>query len=1018
MDSFVTQLAELCRTHPIAPKWVFAPSHAIGHSIGERLVLEGTDWGNLRFTTPFDLALEMAAPFLVERGIMPAAEGIGPALIMRLLLDLPPTVPSYFRPLADQPHMAEALWTTLAELRMAGLTAAALPEAAFTDLRKVAELRALLDGYERHLAAEHLADRAAVYHEALVHPDICPVLPTDRWLELPGVIWAPLERGFLDRLHGQRLSSRVRPLPGLDDPRRAVTLGARIEPAATEPRSNADRLALLMAPAGTTFTDGTLTMFQAGGSEAEVEEVFRRIVAANVPLDHVEIACAGPAYVALVWEKAQRHGWPVTVGPGIPISVTHPARALLAFCDWVEAGFPAARLRRLLQSGDLNVEIEEGPSAGQAARLLARSEATWGRETYATALERLVRNDRDRAADPDLDDTIRQAATVRITHAERLAGWIARLLTLAPEPADATLGDWLDGTTAFLREFARSASALDGEARGALVDALEELKVLGGLRRSLRETLGFIRSQVDGLSVGRDRARPGTLHLAALGQAGYAGRPRTFVVGLEEGGVFPTLVEDPVLLDTEREAISPALRTGADRVTEAVHQVVARLAAFGGHVCLSFSCRDLRQYRQNAPSWLLLQAARVLEPGRQWTYEALASALGEPVSLVPDRPERALSDAGWWLAQLRGTGAAAREAIHGAFPMLARGEAAEAARESDEFTAWDGLVPEAGPRLDPRVSGIPVSATSLEELAKCPFRYFLTRGLGLEPIDAGEPDPDVWLDPLTRGSLLHDLFAAILRECRARRERPDPAQHGPRLRELGEELLAAHAALVPPPSQQVYEREHADFLRDLDLFLRFEAEDHQRETFGFEIAFGTEPGEGEPLARPEPVAIDLGPDLRFLFRGRIDRLDRLPDGRYEVVDYKTGRAFLPGGLEATFAGGRQLQHALYALAVVEILGQRDPAARVHGAYYFPTARGQRVRAAREAVPVDALAAVLRDLFAVLASGAFVHTATDEDCRFCEFGPACGTRPTERAQRKVANEANAMLAPYRRLGEHA
>ena len=39
---------------------------------------------------------------------------------MRLLLELP-AQPSYFRPLASHPAMAEALWATIRELRMAGV---------------------------------------------------------------------------------------------------------------------------------------------------------------------------------------------------------------------------------------------------------------------------------------------------------------------------------------------------------------------------------------------------------------------------------------------------------------------------------------------------------------------------------------------------------------------------------------------------------------------------------------------------------------------------------------------------------------------------------------------------------------------------------------------------------------------------------------------------------------------------------------------------------------------------------
>lgn len=48
----------------------------------------------------------MGAPFVVERGIDPSEEGLGAALIMRLLLDLPEGR-GYFRSLADQPTLAK-----------------------------------------------------------------------------------------------------------------------------------------------------------------------------------------------------------------------------------------------------------------------------------------------------------------------------------------------------------------------------------------------------------------------------------------------------------------------------------------------------------------------------------------------------------------------------------------------------------------------------------------------------------------------------------------------------------------------------------------------------------------------------------------------------------------------------------------------------------------------------------------------------------------------------------------------
>src|SRR5690606_21961621 len=105
MEPFVRELSALVERHPTRAKWVFVPAHGVGRTLGDRLVLGGREWANLRFVTPFDVALRMGAPFLVERGIDPSEEGLGPALVMRLLLALPEDG-GYFRPLAIQPRMA------------------------------------------------------------------------------------------------------------------------------------------------------------------------------------------------------------------------------------------------------------------------------------------------------------------------------------------------------------------------------------------------------------------------------------------------------------------------------------------------------------------------------------------------------------------------------------------------------------------------------------------------------------------------------------------------------------------------------------------------------------------------------------------------------------------------------------------------------------------------------------------------------------------------------------------------
>src|SRR6185295_13461197 len=184
---------------------------------------------------------------------------------------------------------------------------------------------------------------------------------------------------------------------------------------------------------------------------------------------------------------------------------------------------------------------------------------------------------------------------------ERLLAWIAAILASVPASAEdkqVAIQDTVDAALGFLAACAAKASALDGAAAIALQDAITDLRALGSFRCPLPVALRFVRERVDGVRVGRDRSRPGRLHVSTLAQAGVPSRPLLFVVGLEEGRVFPAAVEDPVLLDAERQRISPALRCSSDRTEEAVHAVLARLAlvhtAAGRELCLSYSCRDLR----------------------------------------------------------------------------------------------------------------------------------------------------------------------------------------------------------------------------------------------------------------------------------------------------------------------------------------------------------------------------------------------------------------------------------------
>jgi ATP-dependent helicase/nuclease subunit B len=437
------------------------------------------------------------------------------------------------------------------------------------------------------------------------------------------------------------------------------------------------------------------------------------------------------------------------------------------------------------------------------------------------------------------------------------------------------------------------------------------------------------------------------------------------------------------------------------------------------NVTLSYSSLDTRQYRESLPSWILLQACRLIEGDAALTYDGLLKHLGEPVSCVPASPGVAVSEAGWWLAGLRRGPLAGREGVLRHFRSAARGVEAAAHRQTDSFTPYDGLVPAAGAALDPVANGISVSASTLQDAATCPYSYFIKRCLRVEPIELPKLDRDAWLDALARGFELHDLYAALMRRCRDEGRRPDVTKDAWIL-EQAEARLAELCREMPPPSPEVFERERREFVRDVELFLRYESEWTGSEPVGLEVSFGRsyEADGSEPLARPEPVAIPLGNGRRLLLTGRIDRIDRIGPSRYRVIDYKTGRYKAEDWQGTTFAAGTCLQHALYGMAAAELLKRTDPEARVEqGVYLFTSARGGQ-HPVSIPNPGDAKTAeVLDDLLAVISSGAFVHTSDGDDCRYCDFGPACGPGAPERAAMKLGNAGEAHLESRRRLAAH-
>jgi ATP-dependent helicase/nuclease subunit B len=660
----------------------------------------------------------------------------------------------------------------------------------------------------------------------------------------------------------------------------------------------------------------------------------------------------------------------------------------------------------------------------------------WGRARHADALARLIRSleeperpsRRDEARD-ELPPEERTAARERRLSAARLAArFAARAVALAPpEDSKDALRAVARGVLDFVREFARVTDDLDAAARTALETLFREIAELPAAPVPLAEALGRLQDAVRELAVSPDRPRAGRVHVAPFASGGHSGRRHALLVGLDATRHPGADLEDPVLLDDERRRINealerPLLAIERERPRDHARALEACVARLRGSLTASYSKFDilnLSQAGEPPPAPFFLELYRRRAGRADADYTDMLDALPPACGFVPE-PGAALDDAEWWLGEIRRPGAAlggaAGPLVRAAYPWLEDGLAAATAREGDAFTRWDGRLAGPAPELDPRVSRRPMSASRIQDLARCPFSYFVRTVLRAEPPEDLERDPTRWLEPRDEGSLLHEVFRAFLERVTARGEKPDADRHREELLAIAGAAIEAWRERVPPSSQVAFEAQREAIEQACWTFLRAETEHCRGVTPRFfEVSFGMRDVRGDGVASAEPVEIALPDGRPFLLRGSIDRVDEGEPGAFQVWDYKTGSA--AGIREGRgLDGGRQAQPSLYALAFESLLRRRGTPGRVvRSGYFFPGRKGEGQRVT---IPVDAAETgrALARLFDLAGAGFFPHTASKEGCRFCVVESVCGgaVSSSVAAERKLGASTDPTLTAFRQL----
>lgn len=997
LNCLLEQIALFCSAHLLDEKILISPSLAVGSQLVESLARNGQPWVNLRVETIRTLAIELVGEDLAAFGRRLLSRAQSLALVEQSCSQVLESA-SYFGQLRDCPGFYRALQKTLDDLRMSAIPTNVLLGAVLETEHKAGEISAIAEAYALLLEQNGFIDSMDVLKLALEKAK-AQEWSSEVWYLVPdGLDAIGIERELLESLASERLY--------------------------VIPTDNSDFWS---------DSPAQVSISRALGEENEVREVFRQVLRDDISFDSTEIIYTDSVtYIPLIYELASQYGVPCTFAQGIPVTFSRPGQAAIGILEWLKSGYDANILRRIVAEGciDFGSVTVDGnpPGALPSARVIREASIGWGSNRHIPCLDAVLRDYERRLAQcsdtGSGDDLSKELLQEKHRAAMAVCSFVVRLLELftTDDTNKVDCIEFATGLAQFLREFAMITSEVDGTAASALSNILAEIAEIPRTQTTLQQAVERLREAVVQTYVGASTPEPGHIHVNEYRSGGYSGRACTFVIGLDESRHPGRDMQDPVLLDSERIRLNQSIGEDglplmADCPVENAAAMRACLARLRGKVTLSFSCRDIVGDRELFPSAIVLEAFRRLTGDADADYSKMLSALPPPGGFAA-KQDVYLDETEWWLSALKDTRSSydVSDVVRNIYPWLGSGWKAEQERENAILTEYDGLLGIKVPELDPCGNGAAVSASSIEALARCPFAYYARFILGIQPVEDRTFDPARWLDARESGILMHEVFRRFMQEITLRKEKPSLDRHLEELSGIAESLISEYKEIVPPPNRAAFKAQHDDIIRTCSIFLKMEEEHCKLATpLFFEVPFGY-PGasSNSSLACDVPVSIELGNGSRFLFAGRIDRVDKVEGGLYEIWDYKTGSSRSIKE-ESAFDGGRQLQHVLYAAAMNQLLEDAGmPGRVVRSGYFFPALKAEGARVVRE--PDQAgMQDILINLFNLLKGGVFSATIDATYCKYCDYSVACGgPQASRRSKMKLDNPANTILEPIRRL----
>jgi CRISPR/Cas system-associated exonuclease Cas4 (RecB family) len=330
------------------------------------------------------------------------------------------------------------------------------------------------------------------------------------------------------------------------------------------------------------------------------------------------------------------------------------------------------------------------------------------------------------------------------------------------------------------------------------------------------------------------------------------------------------------------------------------------------------------------------------------------------------------------------------------------------ARAQSRWRSQDGLVvlnDAIRPMLAAqRLGARPYSVSALQKFTLCPYQFALSAIYRLQPNQ--EPEPLQRLDPLTRGSIFHEVQAVFFRAMRDRGQLPlssaGVADALAVLDRVLETVAAKYEENLAPAIPRVWSDEIAAIGRDLRVWVRKLPEAEEWTPEYFELSFGLSDEGRDERSVADPVTIDT----RFVLRGSIDVVESRQSSKVlRITDHKTGRNRTTP--RTVIGGGATLQPVLYGLAVEQLLGRPVSGGRL---FYCTAAGGFTdhpvpLSEANRRAGLEALEIIDR----AIELGFLPPAPAERACTWCDFRPVCGPDEPLHLRRKPSDSIGDLTA---------